>query len=79
VCRAESCKACGADELLAHAERLFGCKSHETRPDGAVTLEPVYCLGLCALSPAVMVNQRVYALMTPEKLAKLAARVEQAA
>ena len=79
VCRAESCQACGADELLAHAERLFECKAKETRADGAVTLEPVYCLGLCALSPAVMIDQRVYGLVTPQKLAELAARMEQVA
>jgi formate dehydrogenase subunit gamma len=41
VCQAESCKACGADELMAKAESLFGCKPHTTRADGAVTLEPV--------------------------------------
>lgn len=79
ICRAESCQACGADELLAHAERLFDCKAEETRADGAVTLEPVYCLGLCALSPAVMIDQRVYALMTPQKLETLAARMRHAA
>jgi formate dehydrogenase subunit gamma len=79
ICRAESCQACGADDLLAHAEELFDCKAKQTRADGALTLEPVYCLGLCALSPAIMIDQRVYALMTPQKLEKLAARMEQAA
>jgi formate dehydrogenase subunit gamma len=79
ICRAESCQACGADELLAHAERLFGCKANETRADGAVSLEPVYCLGLCALSPAIMIDERLHASMTPQKLAKLAARMEPVA
>jgi formate dehydrogenase subunit gamma len=73
VCRAESCQARGADELLAQAEQLLGCKSHSTRADGGVTLEPVYCLGLCALSPAVMVDERVHGRMTAGKLAGIVA------
>ena len=79
VCRAESCKACGADELLAEAEALLQCKSHATRADGAVTLEPVYCLGLCALSPAVMSDDRPLGRMTSQKLAALASDLGLAA
>jgi formate dehydrogenase subunit gamma len=73
VCRAESCKACGADALMAHAEKLLGCASHHTRADGAVTLEPVFCLGLCASSPAMVVGDKLYARMTPEKLERVVA------
>lgn len=73
VCRAEACQACGAEELLAHAERVLGCTLHGTRADGAVTLEPVYCLGLCAASPAVQIDARLYARMTPERLETLLA------
>jgi len=76
VCRAESCQACGAEALLAHAEKVLGCKAHETRADGAVTLEPVYCLGLCAMSPAIMVGDKLHARMTPGKLDRLAAQME---
>ena len=79
VCRAESCKAVGADALMAHAEGLLGCKSHHTRADGAVTLAPVYCLGLCAMSPAIMVDDRPYARMTTDKLDRLAQTLEIAA
>ncbi len=75
VCRAEACQACGGEELLAHAERFLGCKSHATRADGAVTLEPVYCLGLCASSPAVQIDDKLHARMTPEKLERLLADV----
>ena len=78
VCRAESCKACGADALLAHAERTLHCQEHHTRGDGAYTLEPVYCLGLCAVSPAVMVGDQLHALMTPKKFDRLIAALEQA-
>ncbi len=75
VCRAESCQACGADALMAHAERVLGCASHHTRADGAYTLEPVYCLGLCASSPAIMVGERLYARVTPEKFDRVVAAV----
>jgi formate dehydrogenase subunit gamma len=78
VCRAEACQSCGADELLAQAERILGCKSHETRADGAVTLEPVYCLGLCASSPAIQVNDQLHARVTPAKLQQLANELEMA-
>jgi formate dehydrogenase subunit gamma len=73
VCRAEACQACGAEALLARAEALLGCQAHETRADGAVTLEPVYCLGLCASSPAVQIDDRLHARVTPEKLERLLA------
>lgn len=76
VCRAESCKACGADDLMAAVEQRLGIKAHETRADGAVTLEPVYCLGLCAQSPAMQVNERVFARVTPARLPTLLAGVE---
>ena len=78
VCRAEACQACGAEELMAEAERILGCKAHETRADGAVTLEPVYCLGLCASSPAIQVDERLHARMTPERLQRLADQLEVA-
>jgi formate dehydrogenase subunit gamma len=79
VCRAEACQACGADALLAHAEKALGCKAHETRADGAVTLEPVYCLGLCASSPAIQVDDRLHGRMTVEKLENIAERLGVAA
>ncbi len=73
VCRAESCKAAGADALLAHAERVLGCAPHETRADRAVTLEAVFCLGLCALSPAVMIDERPHARLSLAGFDRLAA------
>jgi formate dehydrogenase subunit gamma len=56
LCQAESCQAMGAAALAAHAKRRLGIDFHETSPDGAFTLEPVYCLGNCACSPALMVD-----------------------
>ena len=73
VCRAEACQSCGADELLAHAERALGCASHQTSADGAFTLEPVFCLGLCASSPAIRIGERLHARVTPEKFDRLVA------
>lgn len=74
VCRAEACQACGAEQLIAHAEKAFGCKIHATSADGAVTLEPVYCLGLCASSPAIQVDDRLHGRCTPQTLDRIAAR-----
>ncbi len=59
LCRSEACKAVGADALAAEAEARLGVAMGETRADGAVTLEPVYCLGLCACGPAAMVDGEI--------------------
>ena len=76
--RREPCNACGSDELMAQIEQHLGVKAHETRADGAVSLEPVYCLGLCAQSPAIQVNDRLFARVTTERLPALLAGVETA-
>jgi formate dehydrogenase subunit gamma len=60
ICRAESCQAMGGNALGPRAEHMLGCRWGETTPDGRITLEAVYCLGNCALSPAVMVDDRLY-------------------
>jgi formate dehydrogenase subunit gamma len=73
VCVAESCKACGGDALMAHAEKALGCASKGTSSNGAYSLEPVYCLGLCAQSPAVQINDDVHARMNTTKFDRLIA------
>jgi len=78
VCRAEACKACGADQLLAQAESLLGCESHHTRADRAVTLLPVYCLGLCASSPVLRIDDRLHARVSAERLQALLAPIAAA-
>ncbi len=60
ICRAESCQAMGAEALEAHAKQCLNLDYHQTTQDQAITLEPVYCLGNCALSPAVMLDETVY-------------------
>lgn len=67
ICRAESCQAVGAEALIAHAKRHLGVDFHGTTTDGAITLEPVYCLGNCALSPALIVGEEVHGRVTPER------------
>ena len=73
VCRAESCQAVGGEALAAHAVKRLGIEFHETTRDGAFSLEPVYCLGNCACSPAVMVDGDIYGRVTPERLDEIVA------
>jgi formate dehydrogenase subunit gamma len=56
VCRAEACQAAGGRETAEQFKRLLALDWHETAADGSVTLEPVYCLGLCACAPAAMLD-----------------------
>jgi formate dehydrogenase subunit gamma len=68
LCRAEACQATGADALIAHAENRLGIGMHETTRDGSVTLEPVFCLGLCACGPAAMIDGRIFARLDTARL-----------
>jgi formate dehydrogenase subunit gamma len=61
LCRAEACQSMGGDQLAERAKRLLGIDFHQTTPDGAVTLEPVYCLGLCSCAPSAMLDGEVHA------------------
>ena len=62
ICCAEACQSMGAERLVEHAEeKLAG------RKKGDCELQPVYCLGLCATSPAVMIDEKLHARVTPEK------------
>ncbi len=74
LCRAESCQALGADALAEHAKRKLGVDFHETTADGKFSLEPIYCLGNCACSPAAMVDGRLYGRLTPERFDEMLAR-----
>jgi formate dehydrogenase subunit gamma len=64
VCQAESCQAMGSRALTMALEDRLGCRLGETTADGEVTLEAVYCLGLCACSPAVMIDDEPLGLAT---------------
>ena len=71
LCRAEACQAVGARALADHAQARLGIGWGETTADGAVTLEPVYCLGLCACGPAALVDGQVAGRLTPEGFDRL--------
>lgn len=68
LCRAESCQAAGGDALAARAEEKLGVAMGETTPDRCVTLEPVYCLGLCHSSPTAMLDKQVFGLLDEAKV-----------
>jgi formate dehydrogenase subunit gamma len=77
LCRAEACQALGAARLEAHARQSLGVDFHGTTPDGAVTLEPVYCLGNCSLGPSMLVGERLHGRVTPERFDTLVAEARK--
>ena len=71
LCRAEACQSMGARELEAHAKDKLGVDFHQTTADGRLSLEPIYCLGNCACSPAVMIDRTVHGRVSLERLDEL--------
>jgi len=71
LCRAEACQSMNGRALERHAMKKLGIGFGETTADGGVTLEAVYCLGLCACSPAAMIDEEVHGRVTPERLDEL--------
>lgn len=69
ICRAEACQSVGANALTDAVLARFGLDAHGTTPDGQVTIEPVYCLGLCACGPAAMIDGRVMGRADTAKIA----------
>ena len=67
LCRAEACQALGSVALEAHAKARLGVDYHGTTSDGAITLEPVYCLGNCALGPSLMIDKQLHGRVTAER------------
>jgi formate dehydrogenase subunit gamma len=72
LCRAEACQSMGGDELAERLLGLLGLDWHETGADRKVTIEPVYCLGLCACAPAAMVDGEVIGRLDAEMVDELA-------
>ncbi|UWQ94226.1 formate dehydrogenase subunit gamma [Rhodobacteraceae bacterium M385] len=68
ICRAEACQAMGANDLSAKVLEMLGLGWGETSKDGALTVEPIYCLGLCACAPAAMIDGKVKGRVTAEAL-----------
>ncbi|RJG02612.1 formate dehydrogenase subunit gamma [Noviherbaspirillum sedimenti] len=79
ICRAEACQSLGVATLIAHAEQRLGCRMHETSADGTYSLEPVYCLGHCATSPAIMIGDEVHARVTPSRFDALIKKTRESA
>jgi formate dehydrogenase subunit gamma len=73
LCQAEACQSMGAEALAAHARRRLGIDFHETSANGRFSLEPIYCLGNCACSPAIMIDGRLYGRVTPQRFDELVA------
>ncbi|WP_374438013.1 formate dehydrogenase subunit gamma [Pseudomonas panipatensis] len=71
LCRAESCQSMGAERLAAQLREQLALDDHGTSADGQIALRPVYCLGACACSPALELDGRVHARLTPERLREL--------
>lgn len=71
ICRAEACQSIGSNALIAHAMTQLGIGFHETTENNAITLEPIYCLGNCACSPSMMIDEQLYGRVTPEKFDQL--------
>ena len=79
VCRAEACQARGAAALERHAKITLGVDFHGTTKDGAISLEPVYCLGNCALGPSIMIDERLHGRVSAQRFDELIGKTRSAA
>lgn len=77
ICRAEACQSVGGREIADHACRALGLDWHETTPDGRITLEPVYCLGLCSTAPSAQIDGELHGRLDVETLSTLIREVRQ--
>ena len=75
LCQAESCQSMGSDAVAARLKQLLGIDFHGTTRDGSVTLEPVYCLGLCACSPAALLDGEPIGRLDDDKIDEILAEV----
>ena len=77
LCRAEACQAAGGDALAARAETKLGIAIGNTTADMRVTLEPIYCLGLCATAPSAMLDGRLVGRLDEARLDALVAEAQR--
>jgi formate dehydrogenase subunit gamma len=77
LCRAEACQAMGSDDLTTQAERALGVKLGATTPDGRVTVEAIFCLGLCACAPSAMLDGEVIGRLDATRLDALLTEVQR--
>lgn len=72
LCRAEACQSMNGAAVADLAKKRFGCDLGETSADGSVTLEAVYCLGLCAVAPAAMLDERPIGCIGADHIERIA-------
>lgn len=77
LCAAEACQSMGSEALAAYAEQKLGLEMGETSADGRVTLEPIYCLGLCACAPSALIDGRLVGRLDRETIDEFAAEAGQ--
>jgi formate dehydrogenase subunit gamma len=77
LCRAEACQAAGGDALAARAEARLGIALGNTTADHRVTLEPIYCLGLCATAPSAMLDGRLVGRLDEARIEALVAEAQR--
>ena len=77
LCRAEACQAMGGERIAERAQAVLSVDWNETAADGSVTLEPVYCLGLCACAPSAMLDGRVFGRLDEERLGEIIGEVRR--
>lgn len=77
LCQAEACQSMGSDKVAAQVKAALGIGFHETSADNSVTLEPVYCLGLCACAPAAMLDGAVIGRVDAEAIDEIVAEVRK--
>ncbi|MEE8426313.1 MAG: NAD(P)H-dependent oxidoreductase subunit E [Woeseiaceae bacterium] len=75
ICEAEACQSMGSRELSEHAQESLGLSMHESNDD--VTLEPVYCLGNCACSPAIMVDGKTFGRVSTNRFDEIVASMDE--
>jgi formate dehydrogenase subunit gamma len=77
MCQAEACQSMGAEALASHAQARLGCAMNSSTEDGRFALQAVYCLGLCASSPSMMIGEQVFARVTPQRFDQLIGALDQ--
>jgi len=76
ICRAEACQAMGSRVLEEHAKKTLGVDVGATTADGGISLQAVYCLGNCACSPSVRIDDAIHARVDPGRLDALLAELD---
>jgi formate dehydrogenase subunit gamma len=79
LCRAESCQAMGGKQLETHVKATLGIDFHETTADGKFSLEPVYCLGNCACSPAMQIDEEIFGRVSANRFDAVVKETEELA